>query len=250
LEGRRKLIDRSYDLYDGSPNDPLSNAMLDLYQEVAATLPSDPNLTSDSKPPETNSSTPARTQSYNLLSRLNNNNIENTPRSSVAGSPAPEGTPQPAADASSAVDAAENAEMGKIFTDPTVEKIKAAEMRDKILPAMPLDAAILLAITHGAKGDERKIRDFLGGIMLIGGGGKIIGLGQFLEERLRLLRPHFTKEILIGPPPRDLDPQVVCWKGGSVFGKLSSNGNDSWITQYEYDIHGARLLNSKVMFVW
>jgi actin-related protein 8 len=177
------------------------------------------------------------------------NEAEGTPRSSVAGSPAPEGTPQPA-EASSAIDGAAEAENGKIFFDPTLEKIKAAEERDKTLPVMPLDMAILTSITQGARGDERKMRDFFGGIMLIGGGCKIAGIGQYLEERLRLIKPGFTKEILIGPPPRDLDPAVVAWKGGSVFGKLSPSGNDSWISQKEYDVLGSRLLVHKCMFPW
>ena len=114
---------------------------------------------------------------------------------------------------------------------------------------MPLDLAILASISEGARGDDRKMRDFLGGIMVIGGGSKTFNFNVYLEQRLRALRPNYTKEILIGPPPRELDPQVLVWKGGSVFGKLRGT-NDSWIGQLEYDRLGARILNYKCMWAW
>lgn len=114
---------------------------------------------------------------------------------------------------------------------------------------MPLDAAIIACITEGARGDERKMRDFLGGIMVIGGGAKIPNFNAYLEQRLRILRPDLAKDVLIGPPPRELDPAVLVWKGGSVFGKLRDT-NDSWIGQMEFDRLGARVLNYKCMWAW
>lgn len=137
-----------------------------------------------------------------------------------------------------------------IFRDPVLEKTKVADERDKTLPVMPLDAAILESLTQGARGDDRKLRDFFGGIMLVGGASKTPGVGAFLETRLRELRPYYGKEILVGPPPREFDPQVVVWKGGCVFGRLSSHGNDSWISKQEYDVLGSRLLSNKCMFAW
>ena len=85
--------------------------------------------------------------------------------------------------------------------------------------------------------------------MVIGGGGKVPGFTTFLEERLREMRPLFAKDILVGTPPRELDSQVVVWKGGSVFGKLRGT-NDSWIGQMEYDRLGSRLLAYKCMWAW
>jgi actin-related protein 8 len=189
-------------------------------------------------------STPSRPQPLNLLSRLND--AEGTPRSSVAGSPVPEGTPNPDQDTPGMGDG----DQPLIFRDPVLEKIKAADERDKVIPVMPLDEAILQSLTQGARGDDRKLRDFFGGIMLLGGGSKTPELRDFLETRLRELRPFYGKEILVGAPPRELDPQVVAWKGGSVFGRLSSHGNDSWISKAEYNILGTRLLTHKCMFNW
>ncbi|CAN9302566.1 unnamed protein product [Alternaria alternata] len=202
LENRRKVVPRSVDLYDGSPNDPISQAQIAII-EAAAGKPVVATINGAQDPVNSTApvSTPQRPQPnpFNLLGRLNDN--EGTPRSSVAGSPGPEGT-------------------------------------------------ILESLAQGARGDDRKLRDFFGGIMLVGGASKTPGLREFLEMRLRELRPGYGKEILVGPPPRDFDPQVVAWKGGSVFGRLSGHGNDGWISRYEYDMLGARLLNNKCMFAW
>ncbi|CBX99991.1 similar to chromatin remodeling complex subunit (Arp8) [Plenodomus lingam JN3] len=238
LANRRKIIPRSVDLYDGSPNDPLSSAQAAVI-EIAAGK-------SSNGAQDASIATPQRPAQFNLLDRLNGN--ENTPRSSVAGSPVPEGTNTPNPERDTPMGDADGAPL--IFRDPIHEKTKIAEERDKILPVIPLDQAILESLAQGARGDDRKLRDFFGGIMLVGGVSKTPGLREFIEARLRELRPFYGKEILVGPPPRDFDPQVVAWKGGSVFGRLSSHGNDSWISKAEYDILGARLLNNKCMFAW
>ena len=85
--------------------------------------------------------------------------------------------------------------------------------------------------------------------MVIGGGSQIPGFCTFLEERLKELRPTYAKDIMIGTPPRELDPQGVVWKGGSVFGKLRGT-NDGWIGRLEYDRLGARALAYKCMWAW
>ncbi|KAF2872033.1 hypothetical protein BDV95DRAFT_32999 [Massariosphaeria phaeospora] len=243
LENRRKVIPRSVDLYDGSPNDPMSQAQIAVI-EMAAGKSMSVNGAQD--PTNNVHATPQRTQQFNLLGRLNEN--ENTPRSSIAGSPGPEGTNTPNPERDTAMGDGEQPPL--IFRDPVLEKIKAADERDRTLPVVSLDQAILESLAQGARGDDRKLRDFFGGIMLIGGGSKTPGLAAFLETRLREQRPYYGKEILVGPPPREFDPQVVSWKGGSVFGRLSPAGNDSWISKAEYDVLGSRLLNNKCMFFW
>ncbi|KAF1987182.1 chromatin remodeling complex subunit Arp8 [Aulographum hederae CBS 113979] len=259
LKRRRAIIDRSYDLYDGSPNDPTSHSQTAALQVSSTLLPPEPA-------PERNgtitsmTATPSRERPFNLLSRLNDPTIEATPRSSVAGSPAPEGTPQPIATNGRASPTPGNAMGGDITNangvtvfasnDALAEKIALAETRDLILPVMALDAAILTSIHAGARGDDKKTRDFMGGIMVVGGGAKFPNFNAFLEERLKEMQPAFAKEILIGPPPRELDQQLVVWKGGSVFGRLSSSGNDSWVYGREYDVLGSKLLAQKCMWNW
>ena len=233
LKGRRKLIGPSQDLYDGSPNDPVSSAQSAIMQMIS------PQIRTNGQDTSTNgdtsgsfaASTPVR-QLPGSLSRFAE--PENLPSSNL-GSPAPEGdeTPGPANEGN---------------VKDSVNTL-AASVRDDVLPIISLDTAILTSILHGARNEERKTRDFLGGIMVIGGGSQIPGFYTFLEEKLKLTRPGFAKDIMIGTPPRELDPQGVVWKGASVFGKLRGT-NDSWISRMEYDRLGARLLPYKCMWSW
>ncbi|KAL1968579.1 hypothetical protein VTN77DRAFT_1789 [Rasamsonia byssochlamydoides] len=249
LDGRRKLLPRSYDIYDGQPNDPVSAAQSEILSSIAPASSTNPEAQEESQPnsaPPDVQATPSRPQQQlHVLSRVQD--LDATPRSSVAGSPAPEAigtsTPQAGGGSSTPVPGGQTATLPQAPRAPTIEE------RDDILPIFPLDNAILTSIVHAARGDERKMRDFLGGIMVLGGGSLVTGFHAFLEERLHALRPGYAKEVMIGTPPRDLDPQVVVWKGASVFGKLSGT-NDSWIGQLEYDRLGSRLLAYKCMWAY
>lgn len=184
--------------------------------------------------------TPVKPRPLGLPSYLNGDN-ENTPRSSVAGSPPPEemGTPMAAGDMTN----------GDITMNDIQGPQPDTDIIDRTVPIMPLEQAILSSINLASGTDERKRRDFLGSIMLIGGASKTPDLGAYLETRLRAAMPQYPKEILVVPPPRELDPAVLVWKGGSVFGKLRTT-NDSWILPLEYDRLGARILNYKCMWHW
>ena len=233
LKGRRKLIERSQDLYDSSPNDPISSAqsaVIELINPHARTNGHEASANGNGNSNSHPASTPVR-QLLNPLNRFTD--IENTP--SAMGSPVPEGddTPVPASD-------------GNLNS---VQNTLGSSVHDDILPIIALDTAILTSILHGARSDERKTRDFLGGVMVIGGGSQFQGFSLFLEERLKEKRPAFAKDIMIGTPPRELDPQGIVWKGGSVFGKLRGT-NDSWIGRMEYDRLGTRILAYKCMWAW
>ena len=244
LKGRRTLLSRSVDIYDGQPNDPVSASQSEV---LAALAPPSANGHANGESSSYHpslldvQSTPSRSQQLTAVSRVQE--VEATPRSSVAGSPMPDGaaTPQATTTGGASAQPAQSA--------PQAPRTPALEERDDILPIFPLDTAILTSIAHGARSDERKMRDFLGGIVIVGGGSQINGFHAFLEERMRYLRPGFSKEIMIGAPPRELDPQVVIWKGASIFGKLNGT-NDSWIGQLEYDRLGHRLLAYKCMWAY
>ena len=92
------------------------------------------------------------------------------------------------------------------------------------------------------------MRDFFGGIIAVGGGALIPDFKEFLEEELVDSQARMKKDIMVAPPPRDMDPQVLVWKGASVFGKLRAN--DSWIGATEYDRLGSRLLAYKCLWSW
>ncbi|KAJ5474415.1 hypothetical protein N7475_003981 [Penicillium sp. IBT 31633x] len=239
IKGRRALIGRSVDIYDGSPNDPTSAAQSEILTAIAPPLPKT-NGEAQSAVMDVQA-TPSRPQPPNPLSKVHD--LEGTPRSSVAGSPAPENTGTPQAGGTSTPAAATTAVAAQPPRPPAVEE------RDDIMPVFGLDNAILTSIAHAARSDEKKMRDFIGGIMVVGGGSLTSGFHLFLEERLQTLRPSFAKEIMIGTPPRDLDPQVVVWKGASIFGKLSGT-NDSWIGRLEYDRLGSRLMAYKCMWAY
>ncbi|KAL9106167.1 MAG: hypothetical protein Q9227_008759 [Pyrenula ochraceoflavens] len=242
LGGRRKVVDPSRDLYDSRRNDPRSSAQGDILSTCpAATGPGVPKLSASKEDSGYFGSRPKLASALPALK--NRKDLDLNGEASERGTPAPEmnGTPQLAG--TPALDSNNVADMDD------VPEVLPFEYQDDRLPVFPLDSGILTSISYASNSDERKIRDFLGGIMLIGGGSQIPGLNTYLEERLHALRPNFSKEILIGRPPRELDPQVVTWKGGSVFGKLSVT-NDSWMNQMEYDRLGSRLLAYKCMWAW
>ena len=231
LRGRRKLISASQDLYDSTPNDPTSTAQAAILSLISPSLAPASLQPGNLEASGHAASTPAR-QLPSLLQKFNDGDRLS---SSAFGSPVPDDddTPTPAAD--------NGLNSGHASS--------RSAMRDDVLPIVPLDTAISTSIEHGARNDERKMRDFLGGIMVIGGGSQIPGFYTFLEEKMKQLRPGFAKDIMIGTPPRELDPQGVVWKGGSVFGKLRGT-NDSWIGRTEYDRLGARVLVYKCMWAW
>ncbi|KAF8461901.1 hypothetical protein BDZ91DRAFT_367047 [Kalaharituber pfeilii] len=256
LQGRRSLLERSYDIYDGKPDDPISTAQLTLYQSPRPSSNGNASVNggateSGGTPANPVFMTPAKGPALNPFSHINFETSAATPRSSVAGSPAPEGTPVPGT-ASPALNGSGGGGSGAVPlilmpTGPT--PLELAEERDKTVPILALDQAIAESISHAAKGDERKIKEYLGSIMIVGGGSLVAGLNHLLEERLRGMKRYSDHTVMVAPPPRELDPQVIVWKGASVFGKLKST-NDSWIRASDYDILGSRLLAYKCMWLY
>ncbi|KAI8624383.1 hypothetical protein F5Y19DRAFT_317820 [Xylariaceae sp. FL1651] len=261
LRNRRKLIDRSYNAYDAdSPDDPASAAQLAILALIKPSVvsnangfhfnPSDPNLATPSK---------EKSQPFNFLSR---GELYGTPGGSNAASPAPEGasTPIPPAfhfgvngntgsPAPNARNGASPAPPAGMFVDSSARNARSlAAERDAVLPVAPLDIAILTSIQNAARGDDKRLRDFLGSIMVIGGGAKTPMFTQTLEEKLRARRPDLFDRILVSRSARDMDEQVVVWKGASVFAKLPAN--DSWVTPFEFERLGARVLHHKVLWAW
>ncbi|KAI0535214.1 hypothetical protein GGR58DRAFT_480011 [Xylaria digitata] len=265
LRGRRKLIDRSYNAYDADvPDDPTSAAQLAILALIKPSIVSNangfqPNLS------DPNLATPMKekSQPFSFLSR---GDLNGTPAGSNAASPAPEGastpippafhfgangnTGSPAPNGPNALrNGASPAPPAGMFVDSAARSARSlAAERDAVLPVAPLDIAIFTSIQNAARGDDKRLRDFLGSIMVVGGGSKTPLFTQTLEEKLRIRRPDLSDRILVSRSARDMDEQVVSWKGASVFAKLPAN--DSWITPFEFERLGARVLHHKVLWAW
>lgn len=272
LVGRRKLIDRSYNAYDPDmPDDPASSAQLAILTSIKPSLASISNGVSMNGNADTATPQKEKTNPMNLLSRMDSEVNGTSHVTSAAGSPAPEGssTPIPSGPFILGANGANGGSPGPggsmfhfgngthnsgtpvpptgMFVDALARTQKdLAIERDAVLPIAPLDSAINISIMHAAKGDEKKVRDFFGGIMVIGGGAKTPGFGPFLEERLKLKRPDLSEKILVGVSPREMDGQVVVWKGASVFARMTMH--ESWVAQAEYERLGSRVLYHKVLW--
>ncbi|TGZ77044.1 chromatin remodeling complex subunit [Ascodesmis nigricans] len=247
--GRRSVWDRSYDIYDNTPNDPMSTAQAAIYQSLSSSLANNtiestattlPSLTSTT---EATSSTPARP--IPSFPHLNPPPAE-TPRSSNMGSPGPEtATPNP--DGATPSQADTSAPQPEGLT-PSQILLRMWSEYDRTVPIAPLDSAVIDSITHAAKGDDKKIRDFLRAIMIVGGGAEIASFTNVLQEMV-MARDKCPKdaEVVVAVPPRDIGGKECVWKGASVFGKLSVT-NDSWMKQKDYDMLGSRLLTVKTIW--
>jgi len=283
LRGRRKLVDRSYNAYDVEyPDDPTSAAQLAILALTQPSVASNPVTSFTAGPNDVATPSKERSQPFNFLSRAD---TTGTPGTSNAPSPAPEGAstpvPPPFVFGSSAsrdnlngspapngrnggtpapngLNGAGATTVNGSLAPPGLNggavaaeafqrtpKSLAAE-RDAVLPVAPLDIAIMTSIQNAARGDEKKVRELLGSVMVIGGGAKIPHFGTFLEEKLKARRPDLAERILVSRSAREMDEQVVVWKGASVFAKLPTN--DSWITNYEYKMLGSRVIYHKALW--
>ncbi|KAK3953608.1 hypothetical protein QBC32DRAFT_234104 [Pseudoneurospora amorphoporcata] len=274
LRGRRKLIERSYNAYDVEvPDDPTSAAQFAVLSHIAPSLNAHTlaGALSDLATPGKEKPLP-----FNFLARTDT--AAGTPGTSKApspapgegantpvpppfvfgaggGSPAPSGrngtTPVPMNGAPAAPNGTGAANTLAVPGGMPAEAVQrtpksmAAE-RDAVLPVMPLDIAIMTSIQNAAKGDEKKVRELMGSIMVIGGGAKTPHFAPYLEEKLKARRPDLSERILVSRSAREMDEQVVVWKGASVFAKLSTN--DSWITNYEYKMLGSRVIYHKALW--
>ncbi|KAH6681550.1 hypothetical protein B0J14DRAFT_623453 [Halenospora varia] len=275
LKGRRKLLDRHYNVYEGDvPDDPTSAAQMAILTSIKPTLATTTSGFSLNGNGNGNAefSTPSKEKSnpMNLLGRFDSEANGTSRVTSAAGSPAPEGasTPAPFAFGANGTNGGSPGPSGNsfqfgngthnggtpvppagMFVDQMARTQKdLAIERDAVLPVTPLDAAILTSVTNGARGDEKKFRDFMSGIMVIGGGAKVPGFGPFLEERLKAKRPDLAEKILVGTSPREMDGQVVVWKGAGVYGRMKSH--ESWIGAVEYERLGSRVLYQKMLWYY
>ncbi|KAK7056412.1 Actin-like protein arp8 [Paramarasmius palmivorus] len=125
---------------------------------------------------------------------------------------------------------------------------------------LPLDVAIYNS-ARAAGGDE-KIRKYLQAVLVVGGTANISGMAHALDSRydgvillfssptmvaLTLALPaqigrlqaistplvSNMEKVQIIPPPKDVDPQVLVWKGAAVLGKMDG-ASELWVTPQDW----------------
>ncbi|KDQ61367.1 hypothetical protein JAAARDRAFT_203897 [Jaapia argillacea MUCL 33604] len=114
---------------------------------------------------------------------------------------------------------------------------------------LPLDVAIFNS-ARAAGGDE-KIRKYLQAVLVVGGSALVPGMGHALESRLQAIStplvPNMEKVQII-PPPKDVDPRVLAWKGAAVLGKMDGVA-DLWLTPSDWDVMGMRGLKERCFYL-
>lgn len=114
---------------------------------------------------------------------------------------------------------------------------------------LPLDVAIFNSAR--ASGGDDKIRKHLQAVLVIGGSALIPGMAHALESRLQAIAtplvPSMDKVQII-PPPKEVDPRVLAWKGAAVLGKMDSVA-DIWLTPADWDVLGMRGLRERCFYL-
>ncbi|THH11839.1 hypothetical protein EW145_g366 [Phellinidium pouzarii] len=99
---------------------------------------------------------------------------------------------------------------------------------------LPLDVAIFNS-ARAAGGDDR-IRKYLQGVLIVGGGALTPGMAHALESRLQAIATPLVanmEKVMIIPSPKDVDPRMMVWKGAAVLGKMDSV-SDLWVTAADW----------------
>ncbi|KAI0640783.1 actin-like ATPase domain-containing protein [Trametes meyenii] len=114
---------------------------------------------------------------------------------------------------------------------------------------LPLDVAIFNS-ARAAGGDE-KIRKYLQAVLVVGGTALVPGMAHALESRLQAIAtplvPNMEKVQII-PPPKDVDPRVLAWKGAAVLGKMDGVA-DLWVAPADWELFGMRALKERCFYL-
>ncbi|KAI0272353.1 hypothetical protein BC834DRAFT_856390 [Gloeopeniophorella convolvens] len=114
---------------------------------------------------------------------------------------------------------------------------------------LPMDVAIFNS-ARAAGGDE-KIRKYLQAVLVVGGTALVPGISHALESRLQAIATPLVAsmdKVQIIPPPKDVDPRVLVWKGAAVLGKMDGV-SDLWLSAAEWDLLGMRGLRERCFYL-
>jgi actin-related protein 8 len=124
---------------------------------------------------------------------------------------------------------------------PSLEYAISTSIRFASLPA-------LSTLTTTNLGEDRS-RRLYGSILVVGSVAHTPGLGYMLEDRVRSLSLK-GNQVTVIPPPRDIDPGVLVWKGASVYARLKSAEREAFMTRKEWDLYNVRGVPLRCLFVF
>ncbi|XP_028438975.1 actin-related protein 8 isoform X2 [Perca flavescens] len=128
---------------------------------------------------------------------------------------------------------------------------KTAIMSQFESKALGLDKAILHSID--CCGSDETKRKMYSSILVVGGGLMFHGAQEFLLHRIiNKMPPSFRRlvdNVEVITRPKDMDPQLISWKGGAVLACLDTT-QEMWIHQREWQRFGVRMLRERAAFVW
>jgi actin-related protein 8 len=122
---------------------------------------------------------------------------------------------------------------------PSLEYAVATSIKFASLPALSTMVTTNL-------GEDRS-RRLYSSILLVGSATLTPGLGYMLEDRVRSLKGGTVTVI---PPPRDMDPGVLVWKGASVYARLKTAEREAFMTRREWDLYSVRGIPLRLTFVF
>ncbi|OLL24237.1 putative actin-related protein 8 [Neolecta irregularis DAH-3] len=150
-----------------------------------------------------------------------------TPASSMRGSPERELTP--------------------VVTQPLGIPLTDSPTTSPEYPIIPVDVAVAQSIQFASVNNMERLNRLYESIIVVGGSGMAPGFPRLLETRLQTMLN--SSYIQVVPPPREMDPTILAWKGGSVTSKLKI-ATEMWIGQVEWDLLGSRVLHSRCLFAF
>lgn len=143
--------------------------------------------------------------------------------------------------------------------EAAVEKEIVDDVEQPYLFLTGLDHAVIQSIKSAAVSDPTRPGKMYENIIIIGGGAQLAGFETLLVDRLGIWRSMARNDgeddgvsdeaIAVMPPPRDMDPQILTWKGGAVFSRLKVV-EEMYITQKEWDLLGPRSIHYRTMFAY
>lgn len=152
-------------------------------------------------------------------------------------------------------------ENGEDLDDEETQQMCNIKPPNEVAPApgglLGLDQAIIWSIENCPLSYEDELKRRMYSCILVVGGGlaHFAGADKFLSHRVKLWIPNSPlKSLMISQvdvvvKPKDQDPSIVAWKGGSVLSCLD-NAQECWVTNKEWNRYGLKLLRERSPFIW